>query len=41
MTTLWSPNLTVGDMGSQTIDVSDYDEIYVEAEGYVYVEGSE
>lgn len=39
MTELWSPNLVVGEMGSKTIDVSDLDEIYIEAEGYVYVEG--
>jgi hypothetical protein len=39
MTVLWSPNLTVGEMGSKKIDVSNVDEIYIEAEGYVYVEG--
>lgn len=39
MTKLWVPNLTVGEMGSKRINVSEYDEIYVGAEGYVYVEG--
>jgi len=38
MTELWSHH-EVGEMGSKRIDVSDIDEIYVEAEGYVYVEG--
>jgi len=38
MTELWSPNLKVGEIETKRIDVSDVDEIFVEAEGYVLVE---
>jgi len=41
MTELWNPSLKVGEMGSKQIDVSDVEEIYVEAEGYVYVQSTE
>ena len=39
MTDLWSPNLKVGELGHTRIDVSEFDEVYVEAEGYVHVVG--
>ena len=41
MVDLWSPNIRTGEMSCKRIDVTEVDEIYVESEGYVYIEGGD